>query len=194
MFRKIFPWVMQMAGSSRAMPVLFFVSFIEASVLPVSPYALLVPMVLATPARGLVIAFWCTTGTVLGGVLGYLIGYWAWEWIGYPLVLAYGGEEHYHHLRGLFDQYDAWIILIGGITPVPFKIFTITAGAMKVPFLTFMVSSILGRSLRFFLVALALMWGGDPLRIWMERHCIKVVVGGMLFLGVAFWAGIKFII
>ncbi len=194
MFHKIFPWVMKMAASSRAMPVLFFVSFIEASVLPVSPYALLVPMVLATPVRGMLIAFWCTAGTVLGGVLGYLIGYWAWEFIGHPLVLAYGGEDHYQHLRDLFNQYDVWIVLIGGITPVPFKIFTITAGAMKVNFLTFLLSSILSRSLRFFLVAGALMWGGDPLRVWIERHVVKVVLGGLLFLVIAFLVGIKFII
>lgn len=193
-FRQIFPWLMQMAGSSKAMPVLFWVSFIEASVFPVSPYALLIPMVLATPARGMTIAFWCTLGTVLGGVLGYLIGYAAWELIGQPLVATYGGEEQYQHLRLLFNQYDAWIVLIGGITPVPFKVFTITAGAMKIDFFIFMVSAILSRGLRFFVVAGVLMWGGDPLRVWIERNLIPVVTVLLLFLVGAFLVGIRYVL
>ncbi|MBF0460428.1 MAG: DedA family protein [Magnetococcales bacterium] len=184
MLKALYLWILRWAASPYAMQALFLTSFVEASFFPAPPYLLLVPMVLATPRRGMAIAFCCTSGTVLGGAFGYFLGYAFWEQIGYPLTQFFGGGTRYEELRALFQEYDAWIILAGGLSPVPYKLFTLSAGAMHASFPIFMLSSILSRGIRFFAVAGLIMWGGEPLRRQIERHLTKIVLGFVLLVAI----------
>ncbi|MBF0369172.1 MAG: DedA family protein [Magnetococcales bacterium] len=168
--RKLYDWTMQWASSPQALPAIFFIAFVESSFFPIPPDILLIPMVMAAPKRGLVIAGVCTLGSALGGGFGYLIGYHFWQWIGEPIIQFYGAAEKYQHVSELFRQYDVWIVGIAGFSPIPYKLFTITAGALHSNFAVFMVVSILSRGARFFLVAGLLMWGGERLRLLVERH------------------------
>ncbi|MBF0160587.1 MAG: DedA family protein [Magnetococcales bacterium] len=170
MWRKLYQWTMAWSGSPKAVPALFWISFIEASVFPIPPYLLLIPMVLANPQRGWHFAFWGTLGSVLGGVSGYIIGWQFWDVIGRPMMEQSGRMELYEGLRQQFDRYDAWIILMTALSPIPYKVFTLTAGVMQASLPLFIFASLVARSLRFFGMAMLVMWGGRPALAWLERH------------------------
>ncbi|WP_227665291.1 YqaA family protein [Magnetococcus marinus] len=161
---------MHWAMHPKAVVALFLVAVAESSFFPIPPDLLLMAMALAEPMRSLLYAAVCTAGSVLGGALGYLIGYLAWDWIGAPILTFYGKMEAYDQLAGLFDAHGAWVVAIAGFSPLPYKLFTITAGALHANFALFMVMSLLSRGARFFLVAALLRWGGEPLRKLVERH------------------------
>ncbi|MBF0187572.1 MAG: DedA family protein [Magnetococcales bacterium] len=185
MLRRLYDWTMKWAASPQALPALFIIAMAESSFFPIPPDLLLIPMVLAVPAKGLVYAAWCTVGSVIGGALGYLIGYQFWQWIGEPIIEFYGAAEKYAHLSELFNQYDAWIVGIAAFSPIPYKLFTITAGAMHSDFGVFILTSLLARGARFFLVAGLLKWGGDRLRNLVEEHLnlLVTVLTVMVILG-----------
>lgn len=170
MIRRLYNWTMHWAASPRAVPALFLIALAESSFFPIPPDLLLIPMVLANHRRGLYFAGVCTLGSALGGVLGYLIGMQFFQWIGEPIIQFYGAVERYQSLSELFRQYDVWIVGIAGFSPIPYKLFTITAGAMGSDFVVFFLVSVLSRGARFFLVAGLLMWGGEWLRGLVERH------------------------
>lgn len=170
MIRKLYQWTMKLAASKNAPTALFFIALAESSFFPIPPDLLLIPMVLAAPKRGLYLAAICTLGSALGGALGYFIGFQFFQWIGEPIIQLYGIEHRYHALAELFKQYDVWIVGIAGFSPIPYKLFTITAGALHSNFPLFIIVSILSRGARFFLVAGLLIWGGDSLRNLVEKH------------------------
>ena len=119
-----------------------------------------------------------------GGAFGYFLGYAFWEQVGRPLTQFFGGGTRYEELQALFQAHDAWIILLGGLSPVPYKLFTLSAGAMHAHFAIFMLSSIISRGIRFFLVAGLIMWGGEPLRQRVEQHLTRIVMGFVLLVAV----------
>nr|CRH07173.1 Conserved membrane protein of unknown function [Candidatus Magnetococcus massalia] len=182
----IYDWTMRWAVSPSAVPALFAVALAESSFFPIPPDLLLMAMSLAEPMKSFFYAFICTIGSVIGGAIGYLIGFLAWDYIGEPIIQFYGKMDAYQELAGMFDTHGAWIVAIAGFTPLPYKLFTITAGALHADFMVFMVMSLLARGARFFMVAALLRWGGERLRSLVERHLdlltliIAVVVIGMV--------------
>jgi membrane protein YqaA with SNARE-associated domain len=139
-------------------------------VFPIPPDVMLIPMVLADRARAFRIALVCTIASVLGGLLGYAIGYYLFETLGEWVVRTYGLQAGLAAFRAGFEHYGIWIILIKGLTPIPYKLVTIASGAAHFDLFTFVWASIVTRGLRFFLVA-ALLWKfGEPIRSFIEKR------------------------
>jgi membrane protein YqaA with SNARE-associated domain len=188
--RRVYDWTLSLGASRHAVWALAAVSFIESSVFPIPPDALLIPMIIADRARAWRLAAICTIASVLGGFLGYAIGYFAFDAIGEPLLRFYGISEQYLRLEELYAKYGAWLIIIKGATPIPFKLVTIASGAFHFPLLTFAISAIISRGIRFFLIA-ALLWRfGEPIRDFIERRlslvfslAVAALVGGFLLVG-----------
>jgi membrane protein YqaA with SNARE-associated domain len=189
MLQRLYGRVLALAASSRAEWWLAGVAFIEASVFPIPPDALLVPMALARPAKAWRYAAICTLASVLGGALGYLIGYALFDQLAAPLLRAYGYQAAFAHFQVAYAQWGLWIILLKGLTPIPYKIVTIASGAARFDFALFMAASVVTRGARFFLLA-ALLWRfGERVRDFIERRLGLVtaalaagIVGGFLAL------------
>jgi membrane protein YqaA with SNARE-associated domain len=192
MLRRLYQWTMNLAASPRALPALFIVALAESSFFPIPPDVLLIPMVLAQPNKGFRMALVCTLGSAIGGAFGYLIGQEFMPVIGEPIIRFYGAENRYEHLAELFRQYDVWIIAIAGFSPIPYKLFTLSAGAFGSNFTIFFLVSVLSRGARFFLVAGLLKWGGERLRLLVEKH-LELLTVGILLLALAAFTLIKLI-
>lgn len=170
MIKRLYDWTMGWADHPRALWVLAFVSFIESSVFPIPPDVLMIPMILAAPRRAWLIAGVALIFSVLGGLLGYLIGTIAFETIGQPILAALGKTDAMQAFNTRFNDFGFWAVLTAGITPFPFKVITIMSGVSGLPLSTFIVTSFVARGLRFFLVA-ALLWKfGIPIRAFIERR------------------------
>lgn len=189
MLQRLYDWIMRLAAGPHALWVLVLVAFAESSFFPIPPDVLLIPMVLAAPRRAWLLALTCTAASVVGGFLGYGIGYFAFEAIGRPVLEFYHAMPRYEALKASFAEWGAWIIIGKGMTPIPYKLVTITSGALKFDLLRFAVASVISRAIRFFLVAGLLYWFGEPVRLFVERRLLLVtslfaagVVGGFLVL------------
>jgi len=189
MLSRLYTRVMMLAASRYATLWLAIVAFAEASFFPIPPDALLVPMALANPRRAWHFALICTIASVAGGAFGYLIGFTLFDQIARPILAAYGYAAAYAAFQAKFQDYGLWIILVKGLTPIPYKIVTIAAGAAKFSFGAFMAASVLTRGGRFFLVATLLHLFGDSVRVFIEKRLTLVtsavavgVVGGFLVL------------
>ena len=170
MIRRLYDWTMAQADHPRALWVLALVSFLESSVFPIPPDVLMIPMILARPSRAWLIAGVCLLSSVLGGLLGYAIGALAYEQIGQPVLSAMGKADAMAEFNTRFNDFGFWPVLIAGMTPFPYKVITIMSGWTGLPLTTFIVTSVVARGARFFLVA-ALLWKfGAPIRDFIERR------------------------
>ena len=170
MIKRLYDWTMGLADHPRALWVLAFIAFIESSVFPIPPDVLMIPMILAAPHRAWLIAGVALVSSVLGGVLGYGIGYFFYESIGAPVLEALGKGDAMEAFNERFNGVGFWAVLIAGITPFPYKVITIMSGWTGLSMGTFIVTSILARGLRFFIVA-ALLWKfGAPIREFIEKR------------------------
>jgi membrane protein YqaA with SNARE-associated domain len=187
--KALYDWTMRQAARRNAVWVLAAVSFIESSVFPIPPDVVLIPVVLARRERAFQIAALCTLASVLGGWLGYAIGFFLFEQLGRPVFEFYHVMGKYLSLKDAFDQWGVWIIIIKGMTPIPFKLLTIASGAFHFDLLTFTIAAVISRSLRFFLLA-ALLWKfGEPIRTFIEKRLTLLttlfavaLVGGFVIL------------
>ena len=159
-----------MSGHPRSLWVLAFVAFIESSFFPIPPDLLLIPLILAAPTRAFGIALIAVVASVAGGVFGYLIGAFAFEAIGQPILASLGKIDYITGFNQKFNEYGLWAVLIAGITPFPFKVITIMSGWTSMPFGVFVFSSLVARSLRFFAVATLLYYFGAPIRNFIEKR------------------------
>lgn len=167
--RRLYNWVLGLAGHRRALPALGVISFLESSFFPIPPDVMLLPMVLAKPANAFRIALVCTVCSVLGGLLGYAIGYYFFETIGDWIVKTYHLEAQLAAFRAGFAEDGVWYIFAKGVTPIPYKLVTIAAGAAHFDLFTFVWASIVTRGVRFFALA-ALLWKyGDQIRPFIEK-------------------------
>ncbi|MBE9604904.1 DedA family protein [Acetobacteraceae bacterium H6797] len=189
MIRALYYRVLALAGHPKAEAWLAIVAFAESSVFPVPPDAMLVPMCLARPAQAYRFAAICTVASVLGGLLGYAIGYWLFDALAMPVLRAYGHDDAIARFTQWFEEWGAAVILIKGLTPIPYKIVTIAAGAAKFSLLTFFITSVITRGLRFFLLAWLLQRYGMPVRVFIEKRLTLItslvaagLVGGFLLL------------
>ena len=169
MIRRLYDWTIRMGRHPRALWVLAAVSFAESSVFPIPPDVLLIPMILAQPRRAWLIAAVALVASVLGGLLGYAIGAFAYEEVGRPILESLDKTESMEAFNTRFNDFGFWAVLTAGVTPFPYKVITIMAGWTSMPLAVFMVTSVIARGLRFFLVA-ALLWKfGAPIRDFIER-------------------------
>ena len=189
MLRRLYDRVLALAASPRAPWWLAAIAFAESSFFPIPPDALLVPMALARPERAWRYALICTIASVAGGALGYLIGYALFDQLAKPVLDLYGYGPRFAAFQALYAEWGLWVILIKGLTPIPYKIVTIASGAAHFDFATFMLASAITRGARFFLVATLLHFWGDQVRTFIERRLTLVtstvavgVVGGFLAL------------
>ena len=172
--KRLYDWMMRLAAHRRALPALAVISFAESSFFPIPPDIMLVPMVLANRRRAWAIAATATAASVLGGMLGYAIGYYAFETIGEWVVRTYGLQSAMESFRAEFERYGTWIILIKGLTPIPYKLVTIASGVAHFDLFTFIWASIVTRGTRFFVEAALLFAFGEPIRHFIEKRLTLV--------------------
>jgi membrane protein YqaA with SNARE-associated domain len=177
MLRALYDRVLALAAHRRAPAYLAAVSFAESSVFPIPPDAMLIPMCIARPERAYRYAAVCTAASVLGGVLGYLIGLYLFEALAEPVLRAYGHADALARFQGWYDRWGALVILIKGLTPIPYKIVTIASGAAHFSFAVFLAASVATRGARFFLLAFLLRRFGPPVRDFIERRLTLVTTG-----------------
>lgn len=189
MMRPVYDWMMRHASSRRAPHALFWISFVESSVFPIPPDVMLIPMILAERAKAWWYATVATLGSVIGGIAGYAIGYFLFEYIGEPILRFYGYGGKFQDAADLFKQWGVVILIAKGWTPFPYKVLTIAAGAFHMGLLPFILASIVARAMRFFLVAGLLYFFGEPIRAFIEKRLILVttlvavgIVGGFVAL------------
>lgn len=169
MFRKLYDWVMGLAGSRHAPASLAVVSFAESSFFPIPPDVMLAPMVLARPDRAFVYAGICTAASVVGGLLGYAIGFYL-EPVGMWLLNLMGHPDGKAAFEKWFADWGLWVILIKGATPIPYKLVTIASGLAAFAFPVFIAASVVTRGARFFLVAFIIKKFGPTLLPIVERR------------------------
>ncbi|WP_417248817.1 YqaA family protein [Celeribacter sp.] len=170
MMRRLYDWTLSLAQSPQALWALALIAFIESSVFPIPPDILMIPLIIARPREAFKIAGIATVASVAGGMLGYWIGYGAFESIGRPVLEFYGKDAYFDEFAAKYNEWGAWAVLIAGVTPFPYKVITILSGATSLSLPVFMVASVAARALRFFVVA-ALLWKfGAPIRDFIERR------------------------
>ena len=187
LIRKLYNWVLQWATTSYALPVLFIISFVESSFFPIPPDILLIAMVIASPVGWFRFACVCSVGSVLGGMFGYLIGYQFMDLIGDRIVAFYHFQEKWDKIGLLYDKYNAWAVAAAGFTPLPYKVFTLSAGAFKINFPIFVLASAVSRSARFFLVAALMYKFGPPFKILIEKYFNIFTIVFMVLLVLGFF-------
>lgn len=191
MLRKLYDRALALSARPSAPAWLFGIAVAEASIFPLPPDTLLVPMALARPRRALLYAAIATLGSVLGGAIGYFIGYELFATMAQPIIRLYHYEAAFTTFQHKFVEYGAAVILIKGLTPIPYKIITIAAGAAKFNFGAFMLLSLITRGARFFLEAILLRYFGEPARDFIERR-LGLVTGLFAVLLIAGFLALKF--
>jgi membrane protein YqaA with SNARE-associated domain len=187
MLRRLYDWTLSLAAGPRAGAALGAISFAESSFFPLPPDILLVPMVIARPERAYALALWCGLTSALGGVLGYAIGALLYDSVGLWLIELYGYGDKMDAFRQAYADYGLWIILLKGLTPIPYKLVSITSGFAGYNLVLFVVLSLISRTLRFLAVAWLLRRYGEPVREFIEKRLglaaillLVVVVGGFV--------------
>ena len=188
---KIFgPLYTRVIGWSRhrhAERYLAVVSFVESSFFPVPTAVMLAPMVLANRARAWRLATLTTITSVLGGVFGYLIGYFLFEQLGQPIIDFYNAAEKFDAMKAWFGEWGVWLVLLAGVTPIPYKVFTIASGLLGLALVPFVLASIVGRASQFFLIAGLLWWGGNAIERVLEKWVEPLGWGVIALAVVGYW-------
>ncbi|HHL38886.1 MAG TPA: DedA family protein [Deltaproteobacteria bacterium] len=170
MLKRLYDWVLGWAHTPYGTWALFILAFTESSFFPIPPDVLLIALAISIPARAFLYAGLCSLGSVTGGLFGYAIGLYFMEAVGYNIIDFYGFQDKYEQIQALYRDYDAWAVALAGFTPLPYKVFTISAGAFDIDFTVFLIASALSRSARFFLVAAVIYRFGEPIRGFIERY------------------------
>ncbi len=210
--RRLYDWVLRWADTRWGFPALLILAFCESSFFPLPPDVLLMPLVLGASERWLLLATGTTVASVLGGMVGYAIGFFAWQTLGRWLIenvmrielVAVAGREDVQlptyvekllgmqpaYLFQIFDEWNAWIVFAFGLTPLPYKLITIAAGFAQVDLLVFVFASVVSRGLRFFVLAFLLHKLGPPAQTFIDRHFNLLAIsftvllcGGLLVIG-----------
>jgi membrane protein YqaA with SNARE-associated domain len=180
LLRRLYDWAVDAAHKPHAMWTMGTIAFAESSFFPVPPDVMLIPMALARPERAYLMAAWCTVASVAGGLVGYAIGALLYDSVGAWLIHLYGYGDKVDQFRAAYAQWGAWIILLKGLTPIPFKIVTITSGFAGYNLALFVLFSIITRGARFFLLAFLLHRYGEQ-----ARHIIEKRLGLWVTIGAA---------
>jgi len=172
LFSAIYDWTLKWAEHKFAPIMLSVLTFAESVFFPIPPDVLLAPMVLAKPEKAWQFASLTTVSSILGGSVGYLLGYLMFEpWI-QPLITEFGYQHSFDTAMAWFSEWGVWVVFVAGFSPIPYKLFTVSAGFLQMAFLPFLLMSAIGRGLRFFLVSGLIKWGGSAmeksLRTWID--------------------------
>ena len=170
MLRKLYDWVLHWARTPYGIWAIFVLAFCESSFFPIPPDVLLIALCVAVPKKSFRYAVVCTAGSVLGGCLGYYIGWQFMMGIGNAIIEFYGLADKYVYIQQLYTTYDAWAVGIAGLTPIPYKVFTITAGAFHINFVVFIVASAVSRAVRFFAVGGIIYIFGPKIQSFIDRY------------------------
>ncbi len=192
MLRGLYDWTMRTAASKEAPWALAVVSFVESSFFPIPPDVMLIPMVLSNRQKAWWYATIATVASVLGGILGYAIGYYLYDAVGLPILKFYGREHALDSFITFVQEYGVPAVIIKGMTPIPYKVVTIAAGVGKMNFLAFIGASIIARAMRFYLVAGLLYFFGEPIRAFIEKR-LGLVMAIFLVLLIGGFVLIKYI-
>ncbi len=158
---------------------LVVLTFAESVFFPIPPDVLLAPMVLSKPQRAWHLATLTTVSSVIGGVVGYLLGYMLFEPLIQPTLIEFGYMAKFEHAMAWFEQYGVWVVFLAGFSPIPYKVFTLSAGFLQMLFIPFLIASTIGRGMRFFLVAGLIRWGGAPMEQKI-RNSIDIIGWGLV--------------
>jgi len=170
MLRRLYDWVLHWAETPYGSWALFLLAFSESSFFPIPPDILLIALAVAIPKKSLKYALICSAGSVLGGCFGYLIGWQFMASVGTRIVDFYGLTSKVEYIEVLYNKYDAWAVAIAGFTPIPYKVFTIAAGAFKINFSVFVAASLVSRSARFFLVGGLIYIFGPGIQSFIDKY------------------------
>lgn len=192
MLRGLYDWTMRMAASKRAPWALAAVSFAESSFFPIPPDIMLIPMVLSDRRKAWWYATVATVASVIGGILGYAIGYYFFEAVGLPILKFYGREHALDSFMAFVQEYGVEAVIIKGATPIPYKVVTIAAGVGQMNLWAFLGASIVARAMRFYLVAGLLYFFGEPIRAFIEKR-LGMVMTVFLVLLVGGFVAVKYI-
>jgi membrane protein YqaA with SNARE-associated domain len=182
MLRSTYTWIMHFSGKPQAIWALVAVSFAESSFFPIPPDPLYMAMILARPQEAWRLAFICTLSSVVGGILGYYIGYALYESLGTWIIQTYSLQEAFDKFQLSFEKWGFWIVALKGLTPIPYKIVTIFSGVAKLEMSTFIGASILARGFRFYMVAGLLRYCGPTVRDFIERNLMAATA--LIFLAI----------
>ena len=183
-FRKLYNWTLEKSSQKGAPFFLGIISFAESSFFPIPPDIILIPMILAKRTKAYFFALICTMSSVAGGILGYLIGLIIFNSIGIFVVNFYNLAESVDDFKSYYDLYGAWIVIIAGFTPFPFKAITIASGLFQLNFIIFILCALLSRGARFYLIALLLYLFGEKIKIFIDKYFnILTILFLLLFLG-----------
>jgi len=188
-FTPLYSAALRWATHRHASRYLSALSFAESSFFPIPPDVMLAPMVLARRDRAWFLAGLTTVASVAGGLFGYLIGKFLFGTVAEPIIEFYDARSAFERARTWFEIYGVWVVFVAGFTPIPYKIFTISAGLIGMSLVPFMLASLVGRGARFFLVAGLILLGGEALETQLRRHVdaigwvtVVVLVSGLLWL------------
>ncbi len=170
MLRRLYSWVLHWAKTPYGSWALFLLALSESSFFPVPPDVLLIALAVSIPKKSFKYALICTAGSLIGGCLGYLIGWQFMITVGEKIIQFYGLTHKMQYIKDLYMQYDAWAIGIAGFTPIPYKVFTISAGAFDINFTVFLVASAVSRAARFFLVGWLIYIFGPKIKTFIDKY------------------------
>ncbi len=170
MLRRLYSWVLHWAETPYGSWALFLLALSESSFFPVPPDVLLIALAVSIPKKSFKYALICTAGSLIGGCLGYLIGWQFMITVGEKIIQFYGLTHKMQYIKDLYMQYDAWAIGIAGFTPIPYKVFTISAGAFDINFTVFIIASAVSRAARFFLVAWLIYLFGPKIKTFIDKY------------------------
>lgn len=180
MFKRLYEWSMRAGNSSRALWMFALVSFSESAMLPLPVDAVSIPIMLAARHRVWMVALIGTLTSVAGGVVGYGIGYFLYETLGRWLIEIYGIQAAYQDFQGQYAEIGWFVVIVGAITPVPYKVISIASGALDLSFMVFLAMSVLGRGLRFYAISAVFWFCGPSMRRLIDRNA---TLAGWLMLG-----------
>ena len=189
LLRKLYDWTLEKSKDPKAPWFLAIISFSESSFFPIPPDIILIPMVIAKRAKAWFFAFICTISSVLGGVAGYLIGYFFYLTIGEFIIELYSYQSEYSDFQSKYEgDIWLWFVFFAGLTPFPFKIITIASGALKINMISFIAIALVSRGLRFYLVATLLKFFGNYIKEYIDKYFnlftfvfFILLIGGFIF-------------
>lgn len=186
MLRKLYNWVLHWAKSPYAVPALFVLAVAESSFFPIPPDVLLIALAFSAPQRSFYYALIASIGSVLGGIGGYLIGFFLWGAVGNLFLTYVMKEELFFAVQHKYELYSFWVVFTAAFTPIPYKVFTITAGVFHINFTGFVIASIIGRSSRFFIEAAVLYFFGPRAKPFIEKYFELISLGIAVLLIILF--------
>lgn len=182
--RNLYKKVLELSSHPKAPYYLAGISFLESSIFPIPPDVLLLPLCLARREKAFHMALICTVASVLGGIFGYILGFYAFGAVGEPILNFYGVMEKYESFTAWYQEQGAWVVFIAGFTPIPYKVITLSAGVFHFNFLVFVLLSVASRGLRFGIEATLVYYMGDKALTFIDDHFNKLtIIGGLLFVG-----------